>query len=146
MNEVTIRPPSGAAGWDDYYRLRWEWLREPWGQPRGSERDEYEEQAQHLLAEQDGEIVGIGRIHPLGDGEWQIRYMAVREDCRGQGVGGEVLSGLLDRARARGVERVVLNAREGAAGFYQKRGFGVVGEGPLMFGEIRHFRMEMRVG
>ena len=146
MNEVTIRPPNGAAEWDDYYRLRWEWLREPWGQPCGSERDEHEEQAQHLLAEQDGEIVGIGRIHPLGAGDWQIRYMAVREDCRGKGIGGAVLSGLLESVRAQGAERVVLNAREGAAGFYQGRGFEVTGEGPLMFGEIRHLRMERRVG
>lgn len=136
---MTIRSPAGDAEWDDYFRLRWQWLREPWGQPRGSERDEHEEQAHHLLVELDGGIVGIGRIHPLGDGSWQIRYMAVREDWRGKGVGGAILEELLERA---GAERVVLNAREGVEGFYQKSGFRITGEGPVMFGEIRHVRME----
>lgn len=143
---MAVRTPAGAAEWDEYFRLRWEWLREPWGQPRGSERDEHEEQAHHLLAERDGEIVGIGRIHPLGGGEWQIRYMAVREDSRGRGVGREILTGLLVFARELGAERVVLNARDEAAGFYAKAGFRVIGEGPLMFGEIRHWRMERRMG
>jgi len=140
---MTIRSPAGDAEWDDYFRLRWEWLREPWGQPRGSERDEDEEKAHHLLAEEDGETVGIGRIHSLGGGCWQIRYMAVREDCRGMGIGAAILAGLLERA---GAERVVLNAREGVEGFYQKKGFRITGEGPVMFGEIRHLRMEMQAG
>jgi N-acetylglutamate synthase-like GNAT family acetyltransferase len=142
---VKLRSPAAPAEWDDYFRLRWEWLREPWGQPPGSERDEYEEKAHHLLAELDGQIVGIGRIHPLADGAWQIRYMAVREEWRGKGIGAAILNGLLDHVRGQGAGRVVLNAREGAAGFYQGRGFEVAGEGPLMFGEIRHVRMEMRV-
>ena len=56
---MTIRPPAGEEEWDEYFRFRWRWLREPWGQPPGSERDEHEKQAHHLLAEQDGEIIGF---------------------------------------------------------------------------------------
>ena len=41
-----IRAQSSQDEWDAYFRLRWECLREPWGQPLGSERDELEEQAQ----------------------------------------------------------------------------------------------------
>ena len=136
---MKIRSPAGDAEWEVDFRLRWAWLRERWGQPPGSERDEHEAQARHLLAEQDGEIVGIGRINPLDEGCWQVRYMAVREDCRGRGIGEAILDGLLAEAAG---HRVVLNAREGVAGFYQKRGFRVTGGGPLMFGEIRHLRME----
>jgi predicted GNAT family N-acyltransferase len=140
---MILRPPSGVSEWEEYYRLRWTCLREPWGQPHGSERDDHERDAHHLVAEQDGEVVAVGRIHPLGDHCWRIRYMAVREGSRGQGIGGALLEALLDHARAAGARRVVLNSREAVAGFYQRAGFRVLGRAPLLFGEIPHLRMEL---
>ena len=37
---------------------------------------------------------------------------------------------------------MVLNAREGATKFYERMGYKIRGEGPMLFGEIKHFRMQ----
>ena len=138
-----IGRPETAEQLDEYFDLRWRILREPWKQPRGSEKDEFEDGADHITARDDaGRLLGIGRLHQSGHREAQIRYMATEEDCRGLGVGRAIMAKLEELAAAYGVERILLNAREHVVGFYERLGYAVVGPGPTMFGEIKHSRME----
>lgn len=143
---MTVRVPANEADWEAYHALCWEVLRRPWGQARGTEQDPPGTRGHHLLAELDGRVVGVGRIHRLDERTWQVRYMAVAPELRRRGIGAAILAGLLDHARARGGGRVFLNAREGTEPFYQAAGFMVVGEGPFLFGTIRHARMERGLG
>jgi ribosomal protein S18 acetylase RimI-like enzyme len=39
---------------------------------------------------------------------------------------------------------IVLDAREAAVGFYRHNGYEVVGEGPVLFGEVRHSKMRKK--
>jgi len=53
----------------------------------------------------------------------RIGRMAVSQTLRGSGVGRAVLDALLDEARERGCNEVVLHAQTSAAGFYRRAGF-----------------------
>jgi N-acetylglutamate synthase-like GNAT family acetyltransferase len=141
-----VTEPTSEVDWEKYFDLRWRVLRELWGQPRGSERDEREDQSIHLMiCDASQTPVAIGRLHFLSPSEAQIRYMAVEPTVVGRGFGSRILRGLEDRARARGVRRVVLNARKNVTDFYRKNGYHVVGPAETLFGVIEHVRMEKEI-
>jgi GNAT superfamily N-acetyltransferase len=142
-----LKEPTSEADWEKIFDLRWRVLRAPWGQPRGSERDERENESIHLMIRDDASQVplAIGRLHSLSSVEAQIRYMAVEPTATGRGFGSRILRGLEDRARARGVRRIVLNARKNVTEFYRKNGYHVVGPAETLFGVIEHVRMEKEI-
>ena len=143
---MEVSRPHSDEEFERYYALRWEVLRAPWGEPRASERDELEASAEHALVQTDeGVAVAVGRLHFNSAEEAQIRYMAVSEAARGQGLGRKIVEYLEGIARTRGARSVVLNARDTAAGFYQAMGYEVIGEGPTMFGSVAHVRMRKRL-
>lgn len=137
-----VRPiPAGATR-----ALRHEVLRPH--QPPSTIVYEHEEHPAtlHLGAFAGEELVGIGTIHPDGDGVFRIRGMAVRDGRRGEGIGAAVLEGLVAHARSRSASLVWCNARTPARSFYARAGFVAIGEvwdepqlGP-------HVRMELRLG
>jgi thioesterase domain-containing protein len=116
--------PSTAEEWQRYYQLRYQVLRQPWGQPPGSERDELEADSAHrMVMGADGAVLAVGRVHQLADGWCQVRYMAVAEAARGKGLGALVLRALEHQGLAWGARQLTLNARENAYGFYQNLGY-----------------------
>ena len=134
--------PATAADWDSYFELRWRVLREPWQQPRGSERDDSDASGYHLMIKDgQGKAVAVGRLHFNSPEEAQVRYMAVSPEWRRRGVGGRILLGLEGFARRQGAQRVVLNAREDAIRFYQGHGCRILGPAETLFGQVRHVRM-----
>jgi glucose-6-phosphate 1-epimerase len=105
------------------------------------ERDEHDQHALHVLAMQDQQAVGCGRMEETGEGA-KIGRMAVLPDWRGRGIGRLVLDFLVDAARSNGFKLAYLHAQLPVEGFYLKRGFNPVGE---VFQEARipHRRMEL---
>ena len=72
------RAPKNKAELAQYYHLRWQVLRQPWQQPKGSEKDDLEAQSYHRVIVDDMDnIVGVGRLHKSSQYEAQIRYMAI---------------------------------------------------------------------
>jgi ribosomal protein S18 acetylase RimI-like enzyme len=142
----TIAEPRSDEEWSAYYHLRWRVLRQPWGQPLGSEKDALEQEAIHLLAcDPIGQAVGVGRLHLNHPGEAQIRFMAVAEPARGLGLGSALLRELEHRARDRGAKVIVLEARDTARPFYARHGYAVVGKGKTLFGTVTHHRMQKMI-
>ncbi|MBW1868494.1 MAG: GNAT family N-acetyltransferase [Deltaproteobacteria bacterium] len=110
---LIVNHPESPEEFEEYYDLRWRVLREPWSQPRGSEKDEFDPIADHVtVRDEDGKLIGIGRLHLNNDREAQIRYMATEEDARGCGAGRVIIERLETIARERDVHRITLNARE----------------------------------
>jgi amino-acid N-acetyltransferase len=66
----------------------------------------YEDVQEFLVAEADGTAVGCGALHVLWSDLAEVRTLAVDPLCQHTGVGHAVLTALLDRARAVGVDRV----------------------------------------
>jgi GNAT superfamily N-acetyltransferase len=139
---VIVAAPQTDAQWESYHDLRWQVLRAPWGQPRGGDADEGQEPTIHaMIADDAGRAISVGRLILKPDRQAQVRSMATAEPYRGQGLGRRVLEYLEQQARQAGVATIFLNAREEATGFYAKLGYQPVGEGPTLFGVIRHVVM-----
>lgn len=145
MRHWQIRPPATPDEWQRYYQLRWQMLRAPWQQPPGSERDELEQQAYHLmLLSPQGEIAAIGRLHQIDQNGAQVRYMAVAAEYQGQGAGSRILAALELQAVKWGCSYIRLNARDTALAFYQQNGYRQLSLAPELYG-IAHFVMHKDV-
>ena len=134
--------PETPAEWEDYYDLRWRVLRAPWDQPRGSEKDDREDDSEHLMiVGADSRPLAVGRLHFNTPAEAQVRFMAVDPQARGRGLGSLILQECERRARVEGANSIVLNARDDVQGFYVRHGFVVVGPGETIFSAVKHVRM-----
>lgn len=143
---MRILIPETKVDFARYYDLRWRILRAPWGQPRGSERDDLEVHSWHRMACLSGRIpAGVARLHLNSAAQAQIRYMAVEPDCRNQGIGTALAQALETQARQLGVAEIVLHARDGTLEFYARLGFEVTGPAHTLYGSIRHHALRKRL-
>ena len=140
---MNIIEPKSSEEFRKYYNLRYEILRNPWGQPIGSERDEEEETSIHrmIIDEKTGEVLAVGRLQFNSKDEAQIRYMAVSDDWQGQGLGSQIIAALEDFAQRNGNKWMILSARENALQFYNKNGYEILRKTHLLFDDIQHWLM-----
>ena len=143
---MEIREPKSAADWACYYALRYRVLRQPWNQPIGSERDDYELDHMHFAAFDDNEIVGVGRLDFIQPTTRQIRFMAVEPSGQSKGIGASLMRHMEAEAWDSGAIEIILHARENALGFYEKLGYVCVEPSHLLFGEIQHYFMIKKKG
>ena len=140
---MQVRFPVTKAEFDAYYDLRWRALRAPWGQPRGSERDELDAIATHFAGFDEVKgVVSVGRLHLVNSDLGQLRYMAVEERLRRQGLGQTLLAKLESEARLQGVKWLMLDARESAVEFYRRNGYEIEGKAHVLFGDVQHSKMQ----
>jgi predicted GNAT family N-acyltransferase len=71
--------------------------------------------------------------------------MAVSQSLRGQGIGKQVLTALLEHARQEGHRELVLHAQTHAVPFYEQQGFIVEGE-EFIEADMPHLLMRRRLG
>ena len=143
--EVKICKPLTKEEFKKYYDLRWKVLRKPWKQPKGSEKDEREKESIHIMACIGSKIVGAGRLHFNTEKEAQIRYMAIEEKYRRKGIGRLILKELEKKAKEKGAEYIILNARENAVNFYKKHCYKTVKRTYTLFGSINHWKMQKKL-
>jgi predicted GNAT family N-acyltransferase len=106
------------------------------GVPLDIELDEEDPLSIHAVAYEGGKPVATARLLPDG----HIGRMAVLKHWRGRGIGGLMLTRLIERAKQRGDREVVLSAQIHAAPFYAAHGFVAHGEEYMEAG-IRHQAM-----
>lgn len=141
---MEIRTPTNSIEWDNYFLLRWQILRAPWNQIKGSEKDdiEFKNDTFHAMAiDEFGKIYGVGRLQLLNANEAQIRYMAVSDEIQGKGIGSKILKYLENMAKSKNVKKIVLQARDNAIHFYQRNGYVVQEKTFLLYNEIQHYLM-----
>ena len=146
--KIKIIEPTTSEEFKKYYNLRYAILRKPWGQPPGSERDEEEKTSIHrmIIDNKTGNALAVGRLQFNSEDEAQIRYMAVAGDLQGKGLGNQIISALEDVARGKGIQRIILSARENALQFYKNNGYEIIERTHLLFGEIQHWQMRKELG
>ncbi len=138
--------PKTPAELDKYYQLRWEVLRRDWNRPKGSEKDEGEENAAHaMIVNENHEAIAVCRLQFIDKATGQIRSMGVKEEYRTKGFGAVIISYLEASAKAEGLNKIFLDARENAVAFYQKMGYQTTEKSYLLFGTIQHYRMEKMI-
>jgi ribosomal protein S18 acetylase RimI-like enzyme len=140
--EIEIRSPKTQNEWDSYYDLRYRILRQPWNQPRGSERNEGDDSAIHAAFFENTTIIGVARLDLMENDFGQIRFMAVDITNQGKGIGEKLMLHLEGIAFQNCRKKIILHAREIAIGFYQKLGYQMIEKSHLLFGEIQHYLME----
>ena len=89
----------------------------------------YEDVQEFYVAEVAGQVVGCGALHVLWEDLAEVRTVAVDRGRRGQGIGHAVLAGLLEQARAVGVDRVFCLTFEKA--FFAGHGFVEIEGAPV---------------
>lgn len=144
-NKIIYRSPISDTDLEKYYELRWRILRKPWNQPKGSEVNDSDSDAFHIMAETNNKVIGVGCIHELEKGVGRIRFMGVDDKFRNKGIGMKMMELLENYARVQGWQRVRLWAREVAWNFYQKLDYQIIADGELLFGVIKHKIMEKKL-
>ena len=110
-----LRVPQTEEELEAYYQFRWEMLRKPLHQPKGSERDAWDAMAHHqMVMDEEGNLVAVGRLYINADNEASIRFMAVHPSVQDKGLGTLMAMTLESVARQEGVKRVTCSAREDA--------------------------------
>ncbi|MFT6269047.1 MAG: thioesterase domain-containing protein [Alphaproteobacteria bacterium] len=138
----TISAPVTDDELSSYFHFRWKWLREQWGYPEGSEKDEYETVSEHRVVKTgSGQIVACGRVHLNTSEEAQIRHIAVEKTYRRKGVGQIILDALEQVSRDLGAARAITNSRENSIAFFSSRGFTVLDDAPSELGKLKRKQM-----
>jgi YbgC/YbaW family acyl-CoA thioester hydrolase len=111
------------------------------GVDQALEWDEHDALCVHaVLCNRLGAPVATGRLLPSVNGVAKIGRMAVKRVLRGQRLGDQVLSALMDAARQRGDTEILLHAQCSAEKFYLRQGFRRQGE---VFMEANMAHVEM---
>jgi len=144
---VKIIEPNSSAEFEQYYNLRYEVLRKPWLQPKGSEKDDGDKSSIHrmIIDESNGKAVAVGRLQFNTSEEAQIRYMAVSDNYQLKGYGNIIVKTLEDIALNKGIRNIILQARENALKFYWKNGYEIIEKSYLLFDEIQHWLMVKKI-
>ena len=124
----TIKSPKTPEEFKAYYALRYEVLREPWGHPKGTEKDDYEPISEHFMAvNQAGDVVGVAKLYEKSEGVGHVSHIAVAPEEQHKGIGHLLLKTVEERARARGFHTLGTMARVTAAAYFEKYGFHIAG-------------------
>ncbi|MGE5638920.1 MAG: GNAT family N-acetyltransferase [Clostridia bacterium] len=92
--------------------------------PAEIELDDMDARSLHALAFHGKEVIGTGRLLPDG----HVGRMAVLKAWRHRGIGGMLLTSLMQKAKQEGHGEVLLSAQVHAIPFYERHGFRC--EGP----------------
>jgi predicted GNAT family N-acyltransferase len=127
MPNYLLKSPENKDEWERYLLFRWEMLRKPLGMSIDSLADSIEEESFHLMGiDEDGNVIASGRVHFNTSDEAQIRYMAVDDNFKRQGIGSEIVTELERYAFSKKAVTITLNARENAISFYLSLGYSEV--------------------
>ena len=127
MPNYLLKSPENKDEWERYLLFRWEMLRKPLGMSIDSLADSIEEESFHLMGiDEDGNVIASGRLHFNTSDEAQIRYMAVDDNFKRQGIGSEIVTELERYAFSKKAVTITLNARENAISFYLSLGYSEV--------------------
>jgi predicted GNAT family N-acyltransferase len=134
-----IRSPQTESEWSEYYDLRYRVMRKPLGKPRGSERNEGDENGIHFALFRDSKICAIARLDKIDEQIAQVRFVAVETEIQGSGFGKKIMLATESKARELGASKMILHARDYACDFYRKLGYQEIGASYKLFDVLQHF-------
>jgi predicted GNAT family N-acyltransferase len=142
--DLEVREARGPSEHDAALALRHEVFVREQGVPLELELDGRDDEATHIVALRDGEIVGTCRLLREGATVLLGRLVVARAGRR-RGVAAQMLAEAERWARGRGARRIVLSAQTYAAGLYLAAGYEVRGT-PYLEAGIEHVEMELELG
>lgn len=133
---IIIQSPTTRDEFKAYYDLRYRVLREPWGQPRGTEKDDYEPISQHFMAvrEDTREVVGVVKLFEKEAGVGWFSHLAVAPAYQKKGIGKMLVAHVEEEARKRGFRVLGCFARLNTTDYFEKLGYRIAGLPTHYFG------------
>jgi N-acetylglutamate synthase-like GNAT family acetyltransferase len=124
-----IKTPKTREDFKAYYALRYKVLREPWGHPKGTEKDDYEPISEHFMAvdENTSEVLGVIKLFEKSSGVGQASHLAVAKEHQHKGIGKFLIGVVEKRAIERGFKTLGAMARVNATAYFEKYGYHVAG-------------------
>jgi len=108
-----------------------------------ADRDGRDPEATHIVAVEDGTLLGTCRLVFRGDVA-RLGRLAVEQGARGRGVAAAILAEATRVARAAAAGRIALHAQTYAMGLYVRDGYELAGA-PFEEEGIEHVAMEKRL-
>lgn len=145
INDLVFCTPNTEYLWKQMMDLRFDVLRKPWNEPKGSEQAEDDQQSLHgIIVNSNNQVIGTCRSHFNSDTEAQFRFMAIAPEYQSKGLGKLLMAYMESQTIATKptVNKIILHAREPAVSFYIAMHYKVVEKSYLLFGVIPHFLME----
>jgi N-acetylglutamate synthase-like GNAT family acetyltransferase len=141
---ITIKTPTTREDFKNYYGLRYRVLREPFGQAKGTEKDDFEPISKHFMAidDQTGEVVGVVKLFEKEPGVCQFSHLAVHETHQHQGIGRLLMDTVENVARKDGYKVLGAMSRLTTTKYFEKFGFHVQGLPAHYFGTTQVVWME----
>lgn len=133
---ITIKKPATRDDFKAYYALRYRILRQPWGQPKGTEKDDFEPISLHFMAvdDENNEVVGCVKLFEKAAGVGQFSHMAVSDTRQRQGIGKLLLDTVEEAARLQGYTALGTLTHLTSTGFFEKKGYQITGLPTRFFG------------
>ena len=98
-----------------------------------------------MACDKENTVLGVCRLQLNSPEEAQLRFMAVKENTQGLGIGKKLIAFAELEANEKGASKIILQSREIAVEFYKKCGYTVVKKSFLMWEEIQHYLMEKKL-
>ena len=98
-----------------------------------------------MAFDQHNTVVGVCRLQFNSKTEAQLRFMGVKTNTQGLGIGKQLIIYAEQKAKQRGATKIILQAREIAVEFYKKCDYSIVEKSFLMWDEIQHYLMEKKL-
>ncbi len=124
-----IKTPTTREEFKAYYALRYKVLREPWGHPKGTEKDDYEPISEHFMAvdEKTGEVLGVIKLYEKAPGVGNISHLAVATAHQHQGIGTSLVKAVEKRGLERGFKILGATSRVTATAYFERHGYHISG-------------------
>lgn len=124
-----LKIPKTREDFKAYYALRYKVLREPWGHPKGTEKDDYEPISEHFMAvdEATSEVLGVIKLLEKSPGVGQVSHLAIATEHQHQGIGRFLIAAVEKAAREHGYQRLGAVARVTATAYFERHGYHVAG-------------------
>lgn len=137
--EISIAPFGGSL-YKQSIALRTSILRKPLNLTYTPFQLEEEKDQIHIVAEEEGEVLGVVLLQKLDNKTAKMRQFAVKDKYQNQGIGTELIAFFEDYAVEHGFTNIELHAREKAVRFFKQSEYERVGE---VFKEVtlNHYKM-----
>lgn len=141
---INIKIPRTREDFKAYYDLRYRVLRQPWGQVKDTEKDDYEPISQHFMAvdEDSGDIVGVVKVFEKSPGMGWVSHLAVDYKYQKKGIGKMLLQAVELASRESGYKILGCMSRLNTTAYFEKLGFQIVGLPTQYFGTTQVVWME----
>ncbi|MFM9023693.1 MAG: GNAT family N-acetyltransferase [Solirubrobacterales bacterium] len=140
---VEVRPVAGPDEFGQAMELRREVFVVEQRVAEAEEFDGREEECVHVVAVEDGRVIGCCRLLPAGE-VVKLGRMVVASGRRREGVAAALLAESDRQAAALGASRITLSAQTYVVSLYEQAGYEVASE-PFDEVGIEHVRMEKRL-